>query len=182
MPIKKKIRSTEYSLDVVDLTIQYGLQSFKYGTSDFIAEIEKHVQLSKEDVLFDLGSGYGEPLFYLAEKFKQAKFVGIEIVKEWFDIAARECRSRRFDNIQFIHGDILKEDLSAGTVFYIFNPLFGFQYPILARRLREVAQSKKIIVIAESKACYYFSRLRWLSGIQYLKNDGLSSMKIYESK
>lgn len=182
MQIEEKIRSTELALDAAELTMQYGLQSFQYDSSEFLAEVERNIRLGPADVLFDLGCGYGELLFYLAGKFPAAQFTGIEIVKERFDIAAEACHLRRVNNIRFIHGDILKEDLSAGTVFYIFNPLFEFQYPVLARRLRKVARDKKIMLITEGKACIYFNQLRWLSEIRSIDNDSLSWMKMYESK
>jgi tRNA1Val (adenine37-N6)-methyltransferase len=65
------------------------------------------VTLKKHERLLDIGSGCGIMPVYMSGKGYSNTMLGVEIQKELFDISLRNKAINNFDNIDFIHGDIL---------------------------------------------------------------------------
>ena len=83
------------------------------------------VRPGPDDVVFDLGSGAGRVVCVAALR-NVKKCVGVEFSEEYCRIArenALRLRGRRAP-IEIVCEDATRVDLSAGTVFYLFNP-FG---------------------------------------------------------
>ena len=86
----------------------------------------KHVTLSCEDVVYDLGCGRGRFVFFISQ-FKIKKFVGIELQPSVYKLAIRNLQTFRYQglcNIDFINSDVCLVGLDDATIFYLFNP-FG---------------------------------------------------------
>ena len=90
----------------------YNLQPFKSYSQNFVIEpklIEWHIQyanLTKKDVVVEIGAGLGTLTKGLAEKVK--KVIAIEIDPKFIEILHKELAS--YGNIDIIEGDILKLD------------------------------------------------------------------------
>ncbi len=102
---------------------------------DRMLEIAK---VSKNDVLYDLGSGDGRIVITAAKKYG-AKGVGIDLdperIREAKDNAAKAGVGQR---VQFISGDLYKADLSNATVvtLYLLNSVNRNLRPQLWRQLK----------------------------------------------
>lgn len=80
----------------------------------------KMVNLSKKDVVYELGSGEATALIIAAKDFG-AKGVGIEIDPIRFFLSKLTIKRKGLDKeIKLIRGDIFKEDLSEATVIYAY--------------------------------------------------------------
>src|SRR5262245_16116746 len=83
------------------------------------------VQPGPDDVVYDLGAGAGRVICIVA-RWRVKKCVGVEISEEYCRLArqnAQRVRGRKAP-IEIICQDAAQTDLSAGTIFYLFNP-FG---------------------------------------------------------
>jgi len=77
-------------------------------------------QVTREDLVVDLGSGDGKIPIAAAQRFG-ARAVGIEYDARLSALAQRNAeRAGVTDRVRMIHGDIFKEDFSAATVLTLF--------------------------------------------------------------
>ena len=91
----------------------------------YARQLLRELRLSPSDVLFDLGCGRGRMLC-LASRFRLQLCVGIELIPEICEIAKKNAARvhGRQAPVEVICGDCATTDLSAGSVYLMFNP-FG---------------------------------------------------------
>ncbi|OAZ03217.1 methyltransferase domain-containing protein [Flavobacterium succinicans] len=171
----------ENTLSLPEITIQHGLNSFRYQSSSFLEVIFDAIQITSETVFYDLGSGYGNIILFGALKYPEAQFKGIEILPERNQVCASIIQKEQIVNASAICGDILKADVSDGNIFYLYNPLFDFQYGELLNKLYQISLIKSIVVIAESR-CIYFDQTDWLKQYHEIDIDIVRKIKFYRSK
>lgn len=181
--IASQIESIEAKLDLADLTIEHGLQSFRFGTSTYLQGLFSTLQLKEGTTFYDLGSGYGNIILYGASLFPNVNFVGIEIVKERNDVCNALIEELNLKNIKTHCKDFFMVDFSDGDVFYLYNPLHELHYEPMLEKLKAIADTKQIIVIAESK-CDVFDAASWLENYHTIDTDIdiRKKMKFYLSK
>lgn len=188
MELLKKIQSEidqysntiEGTLSLPEITIKYGLNSYRYGSSSFLSDLFDAIEITNETVFYDLGSGYGNIILYGAVKYPNAKFKGIEILKERHEVCADLIEKEQIINAAAICGDILKTNISDGTIFYLYNPLYDFQYAELLDKLYQISLHKPITVIAESR-CNFFDEAKWLEQYHLKDIDVVRKIKYYRS-
>lgn len=171
----------EEGLSLSDITIKYGLNSYRYGSSSFLDDLFDPIPITNETVFYDLGSGYGNIILYGAVKYPDAQFIGIEILEERNQVCTDLIEKEGITNVKAISGDILKTDISDGNVFYLYNPLYDFQYAALLDKLHQISLNKTIIVIAESR-CIFFDEAHWLEQYHFKDIDVIRKIKYYRSK
>ncbi|HUY14104.1 MAG TPA: class I SAM-dependent methyltransferase [Terriglobia bacterium] len=98
-----------------------------YAVPDYwyIRKIVKILGLTPADTFYDIGAGMGRVLC-LAARRRVRKCVGIELSETLCRIArmnAQRLRGRKC-SVQVVCGDAATADLSAGTIYFMFNP-FG---------------------------------------------------------
>lgn len=77
-------------------------------------------KVTKDDVVYDLGSGDGKIPIAAAKQFG-AKAVGIEYNPDMAELARRNAKRQGVDNmVKIITGDIFKEDFSKATVVTMY--------------------------------------------------------------
>lgn len=130
------------------------------------------------DVFYDLGSGYGRVLFYGASLFPKTKFIGVELVPERVAETKRMAQTGNFSNVSFIEQDVLKTDLSQGTIFYMYNP-FPEIMPQVLEKLRAVSIKHKILIIGHLRTAGELKGVQWLRLIKHYHPQGLA---IFESR
>ncbi len=177
--IEQLIDAAEQRISLPEITIRHGLNSYRYGSSGFLNVIFSVVQPGKEDVLYDLGSGYGLVLLYGAERYPEAQFKGIEIVNERYELSVSLLQESGLKNVELLNTDMFTYDFSDGTIFYIFNPLFGDMYPRLLERLEEISKKHPITVIAESR-CSCFDDAPWLTKYHETAIDVVHRVHFYK--
>lgn len=76
--------------------------------------------VTKQDVVYDLGSGDGRILFTAAEKFG-AKAVGIEINPSLVETSRQRIAELKLeDRVQIVQNNLLEADLSEATVVTVY--------------------------------------------------------------
>ena len=117
-----------------------------------------------DDVVYDLGSGYGRVIFYGASVFPQTRFKGVELVHERVQECQKVLGSHEFRNVTFIEADVLNVDFSDGTYFYFFNPFPEIMDQVL-NKLRRISQSRKITIVAIARTSRDLRNVPWLKEI-----------------
>lgn len=132
-----------------ELVTTYARGGFMYQSSE-ISEIQPifSALLFQPGIRFyDLGSGYGHPLFYGAALRSDMFFAGIEIMRA----RVAECRKvvtrLRLPNIAFEAGDVSKGGFSDADVIFLFNPFPPDTHREVGARIAELADQKPLAVL-----------------------------------
>ena len=103
--------------------------------ADVIADIIDFAQITKDDVVLEIGPGVG---FVTEQLVKHAKkVIAVELDEE----AIKELEKLECDNLQIIHNDILKTDLSElcdEEIKVVANIPYYITSPIIAHLLGEI--------------------------------------------
>ena len=136
----------------------------------------KALSLSPDDVVYDLGSGYGRLPLYVGLT-TPAKAKGIEILAERSEAAQAAKQGLGLESVDFITGNVLDQDISDGTVFYMFNPFSDHTFRQVADELKELAATKRITIVSSNDHVFYdqgwlteVARPNWLT-VVYESND-----------
>ncbi len=102
---------------------------------DVIADIIDFAKITKDDVVLEIGPGVG---FVTEQLVKHAKkVIAVELDEE----AIKELQKLECDNLEIIHNDILKTDLSElceGELKVVANIPYYITSPIIAHLLGEI--------------------------------------------
>jgi len=162
--------------------------NFRYGTIGYrnIRKILRLLQPGPEDVFYDIGCGMGRVLCLFARE-PIRKCVGIEILDPLCEIArknAAQLRGRKAP-IEIICNDVTQADLSAGTIYFMFNP-FG------PETLRETFESIRRSIVQTPRTVqivYYHSKhksaiepLPWLVETHDFPSFGGHPVTIWKSR
>ncbi len=123
---------------------------------DVIADIIEFANISKEDTILEIGPGAG---FVTEQLVKHAKKV---IAVELDEDAIKEIQKIDCDNLEIIHNDILKTDISTlceGEIKVVANIPYYITSPIIAHLLGEIddlenknrAKIKDIILMVQEE-------------------------------
>ena len=102
---------------------------------EVIADIIDFANISKEDTVLEIGPGVGFVTEQLIKKAK--KVIAVELDEE----AIKELEKLEADNLEIVHNDILKTDLSALTedkIKVVANIPYYITSPIIAHLLGEI--------------------------------------------
>lgn len=117
-----------------------------------IRKILHEIQPKKDDIIYDIGSGYGRFCMYGALT-TEATFKGVEAVETRHQKAVESKEALGVSNVEFLNANALDVDYSDGTIFYLFNPFYPFgarTQMTLEAMLWSVAKVKPIIVVTAS--------------------------------
>ncbi len=89
--------------------------------------IEKNLIFKHEDLILDIGCGFGNILLNLRKRGIKAKMYGVDISKNMINLAKNNLHTLNFDKIKFVNGNIdivsskAKTVLSVGVLGYQEN-------------------------------------------------------------
>jgi SAM-dependent methyltransferase len=95
-------------------------------------------RVTRDDVVYDLGSGDGRIVILAAQKYG-ARGVGIELNPKLVDVSRQVARDAELtDRVRFIQGDLFAADISEATVVTLYlSPSVNAELePKLRRELR----------------------------------------------
>ncbi len=81
-------------------------------------------ELKKGDRVIDIGSGDGRFLIYAAKRYPEVQFYGIELNKFLVWLSNMEKKLLKIKNVEFIHGDAEKHDLSCYNKIFFYMPQY----------------------------------------------------------
>lgn len=101
-------------------------------------------EIGSDDVVFDLGCGRGLGLMGTALQFG-VRATGIEIVPTLVERASAMSRDLGLESrVRWIRGNLLEEDLSEGSIFYVASTTFDRKVMRhLSARLAEVGRNRE---------------------------------------
>lgn len=108
-----------------------------------IAAFLDATQPSSDDVVFDLGSGSGKFALTVAAS-TDAQVRGIEFGESYVEAARASASFLGLRNVSFTRGDVRDQDLSTGTIFYLYYPFDGAVADAVAATLARIARTKAI--------------------------------------
>jgi hypothetical protein len=123
------------------------------------------LELGTDDVMYDLGSGYGRSVLY-AGATSPATCKGVELFSERVALAETGRERMELDNVEFTDGNVLDHDISDGDVFYMFLPFSMETRDKVYSRLRRIAEEKPIKVVARGGTPYINREEPWLQEIE----------------
>lgn len=85
---------------------------------EYLPKIAEALQIQPRDIVYDLGSGDGRVIRYLAARFPGAQFVGIE--RNPLLAAYSRVRSWKVPNATFVPADFFKIDFADATRIYAY--------------------------------------------------------------
>lgn len=172
----------ERNVDMRGLEEKYGHEQYPYqGTPyEMIRGFLKELNLSGDDVLYDLGCGYGRIPLYGAMT-TPAQYRGIEIVPERVVEADAVKDKFKLDNVEFRQGNVLEQNYGDGSVFFFFNPFTRKTLEKVGEQLEELSKTKKIRVVSLGPSTSYFQSQNWLRPIETSSKERPWGLTIFES-
>lgn len=124
-----------------------GNESYTYGETPLtsLEKIVKECDITKEDKVFELGSGRGRAALWLAA-YLGCKVVAIENVPELYELSKKALT---MPNIKVIRGNFLKRSLEGATVVFLFGScLSEEEIDQLTERVKSLKKNTKIITVS----------------------------------
>lgn len=116
----------------------------------YLTPVAKALQLTSDDVLYDIGSGTGKAGMFFGAFTPVKRVVGIEIEPAYAQYATERARALGLSNVRFVNDDALDVDLSDGTAFYFYSPFTPTEQRdsvgMLADKLGELGAQRPIQV------------------------------------
>ena len=126
---------------------------YAYGETPFSTyeRIAKECGILPEDTWVELGAGRGRGCFWL-KTFIGCKVIGVEWIYQFVWIANLIKKLFQIKNLEFIHSDISKVDLSEASVIY----LYGIDLDL------QVKKNVRVITISEPIEGYQVIKKFWV--------------------
>ncbi|MFA7662426.1 MAG: hypothetical protein WCX88_00735 [Patescibacteria group bacterium] len=147
---------------------------------NFIKDFLHELKLESSDIIYDLGSGFGRVPIYTALT-TEARCKGIELIPERMAESNSVKNKLGIENLEFINGNVTEQDYSDGNVFFLFSPFSQKTMEIVGKKLKQIAENKKITVVSLGQSStVFFNNQNWLLPIK--KFDDLCDLTIFKSK
>jgi SAM-dependent methyltransferase len=133
--------------NITDLKNRFGYEQFFFEATPYIyiRHIIHMTEPKLNDVIYDLGSGYGRLIIY-GSVVSDALFKGIEIVPNRVDVAEKVRSLLKLENSVFIEGNAKEKDFSDGDIFFLFNPFTASTLECIGKKMANIAKAKKVII------------------------------------
>jgi precorrin-6B methylase 2 len=145
-----------------------------------ILELMSMVDVSRDDVFYDLGSGLGQ-VAILVNLLCGVKTKGIEVDPGYCDYARRCAKALNLTDVEFINLDARVADYSDGTIFYLYTPFKGRMLRDVLEKLAEEAKKKTIRVCAYGPCILDVSRQNWLKSCSQSTGDVEFTLGVFVS-
>lgn len=101
------------------------------------------INLKEGMIFYDLGSGTGDFLFYLAKKYDKVKFRGIEVSPILYLYS--KIKSRSYKNVEIYFGNLFHFDISEADVIYVF--LHQKMLKKLKEKITREAKKETLVIV-----------------------------------
>ena len=135
--------------------------SMTYGETPYstIHKLFNMVDIKEGDIFFDLGSGIGNVVFFVNMYFKIPS-VGVELVPFFMEKSRLIARELNLNDIDFIQGDFLREDISQGSIFYMNGKTFNLEIiERLFEKFKSIKKGSRLITVGYPIIVPYFKLL-----------------------
>jgi len=140
---------------------EYGMVRYQATPTSVILEMVDQVNISKNDIFYDLGSGLGV-VIGLVNLLTEVRCVGIEYQPEYCKYASERIEELNLKNITFINADARDVDYVDGTIFFMFNPFGGEIFDTVINKLHTEAKQRKITICSYGPSTPELAKVPWL--------------------
>ncbi len=141
-----------------------------------VLQLLDQLNLTSQDVFYDLGSGLGH-VSILAALLSEAKAKGIEVEPAYYEYS-RLCAQRlNLNDVQFYNIDAREANYSDGTVFFMYTPFKGKLMQDVLARLKAEAGSRAIRICAYGPCIVEISQQSWLERVTSSDRNGILIFK-----
>ncbi|NJL73322.1 MAG: hypothetical protein HC888_18195 [Candidatus Competibacteraceae bacterium] len=160
-------RAVEGALDLAPVRDRHGYEQYGYDGVGYhkVGWAYHHLRPTPADVVYDLGCGYGRVLFYGALATEAGFFRGIELVEARWRAGCAVRERLGLVNVELVLGNVLDQDLSDGTIFFLLNAFSNATLERVAVQLERVAQRKPIRIVSVNWSNLYLAERAWLREI-----------------
>jgi precorrin-6B methylase 2 len=144
-----------------------------------IFELVERVDLMKEDVFYDLGSGLGQ-VGILVNLLAGITTKGVEFEPAFCNYARSCATELNLSNVTYINTDAREADYSQGTVFFMFTPFNGDMLQAVLDRLRDEAVSRTIKIVTYGPCTAQVALQTWLN-VASPKDDNIYKLGVFTS-
>jgi len=130
----------------------------------------------KDQVVYDLGSGFGRVVFY-GGLVTDALIKGVEIVPERVQECNRIKEKLKLENISFTQANVLDVDISDGDIFFMYHPFSERTGKAVLEKLRKLSEQKPIHVGINLRVYGLDDNSDWLQQIRRRRD-----VRIFRSK
>jgi hypothetical protein len=126
-----------------------------------LLELVEAVDLGRQDILYDLGSGLGQvPI--LVNLLTGAKTKGVEFEPAYCRYARQCAKGLNLSRVEFVNLDAREADYADGSVFFLYTPFEGQLLQAVLDRLREQSGKRALKVCAYGPCVPQVSNQEWL--------------------
>jgi SAM-dependent methyltransferase len=125
-------------------------------------ELFRRLEVPEEEVLLDLGSGYGRVAFY-GVLLRETRVHGIELVRERVDEALRVRDLLGLARLEFTCGDAVSAPWPDTGWYCVLNSFLPSVLPAVVERLRRRARGRRIVIASISTSNLVFADQPWLA-------------------
>lgn len=139
-----------------------------------LSRIDELLNLQEGSLFFELGSGDGRVSRYIAKQNPHATIVGIEMALPLYLIAKLRQAISPVENLSFVWGNALKQDLSQADVIYTYAMVHTINTKLKKKFLSSLKPGCKIV-------SYHFAMTDW-PGEQTMhrSHDKEAKIHVYE--
>lgn len=136
------------------------------------------LNLTANDVFYDLGSGLGRVVMLVA-LLSDAQTRGIEFEPAYCAYAQDRASRLGLSQVCFINADAREADLTDGTVFFMYTPFTGKILTAVLERLQQEAQSRPFVLVTYGPCTQYILQEAWVKPIsdQTLRDRDIAIFK-----
>ena len=127
-----------------DRNTLYGNVTYE-GTEALIEHFKEY--FNEDTVFYDLGCGPGHMPIHISVATDAKKCVGIEIIKDRYDVGVKHYHTVPQNRAQLINGDMFMHDWSDATVVYIDNTVLTLD---LMRRFWEKVPKGCLVIMCKA--------------------------------
>jgi hypothetical protein len=122
----------------------------KSGTNTLYNYIKNNIQISDDDIFYDIGSGHGKLILHLAliSDFKFLKGVEIDKYRHLYSLDIKS-KIDGIDNVIFINDDIRKLDISDAKIVFMNDTIFSKE--LISSIIEKLNTGTHIISFEENK-------------------------------
>ncbi|HEY6324057.1 MAG TPA: class I SAM-dependent methyltransferase [Thermoanaerobaculia bacterium] len=124
-------------------------------------ELFRRLEVPEEEVLLDLGSGYGRVAFY-GVLLRETRVHGIELVRERVDEALRVRDLLGLARLELTCGDAVSAPWPDTRWYCVLNSFLPSVLPAVVERLRRCARDRRIVIASISTSNLVFAAQPWL--------------------
>ncbi len=167
---KLGIRTCYVHSDLVERSLYQDEILYKPTSFHRIRKMMEHLKLGSQDVFVDIGCGKGR-VVCMAAREPIKKVVGLELKKVLADTAEQNLSTLKEKKSEglILRGDVLAQDLSEGTVFFMYDPFF---FKTFSQVIENIHQS--VIRFPRCVRIVYFDQRYgdYLDSLDWLKSEG----------